>query len=194
RATGAFSYLDSTAIDYRPSLGVLDRLADQVPGLIFNNVGTKAINNNNILIRGQSTIESRTDPLIVIDDFPFDGDINSINPADVESITVLRDAAASSIWGARAGNGVIVISTKQGKYDAKPEIKLMSTWRYAEKPNLHYRQAISNDTFIELEKSFYEAGVFDSRINSDSKEPLSAVVELLLQKKDYPDRWSEIDE
>jgi TonB-dependent SusC/RagA subfamily outer membrane receptor len=89
---------------------VLSRLEDVTSGLIFNrNVEG---NTNDISIRGRSTIFGNARPLIVIDNFPYDGDINNINPNDVESVTVLKDAAAASIWGARAGNGVIVITTK----------------------------------------------------------------------------------
>src|SRR5690606_39598674 len=59
--------------------------------------------------------QANPEPLIVLDNFPFDGDINSINPEDIESVTVLQDAAAASIWGAYAGNGVIVLTSKKGR-------------------------------------------------------------------------------
>lgn len=59
---------------------------------------------------GLSTINASTAPLIVVDNFPYEGDINNINPNDVGSITIFKDAAAASIWGARSGNGVIVIT------------------------------------------------------------------------------------
>ena len=58
---------------------------------------------------------SNDQPLIVLDYFPYDGDIENINPNDIDSVTVLKDAAAASIWGVRAGNGVIVIITLQQK-------------------------------------------------------------------------------
>lgn len=64
------------------------------------------------MIRGISTINGPKSPLIVVDNFPYEGDISNINPNMVESITVLKDASAASIWGARAANGVIVITTK----------------------------------------------------------------------------------
>lgn len=194
RATGAYSHLDSSKVKYGVGMGILERLADQVPGLIFNNVGTKAINNNNILIRGQSTIQSRTDPLIVIDNFPFDGDMSAINPEDVESITVLRDAVATSIWGARAGNGVIVITTKQGKYNAKAKLTLSSTYTIGQRPDLSYRQAISNADYIDIEKELFAKGVYNNDIISTAKLPLSEVVEFLLEKKNYPERGGEIDQ
>ncbi|MBL1408067.1 SusC/RagA family TonB-linked outer membrane protein [Sphingobacterium faecale] len=194
RATGAYSHLDSAKVKYGVGMGILERLADQVPGLIFNNVGTKGINNSDILIRGQSTIQSRTDPLIVIDNFPFDGDMNAINPEDVESITVLRDAVATSIWGARAGNGVIVITTKQGKYNSKVRLSLSSTYTIGQRPDLSYRQAIRNADYIDLEKELFANGVYTNDIASAAKVPLSEVVELLFEKKNHPARGGEIDQ
>lgn len=113
RATGSFVQVDNSLVNRRVSTDLISRLEDVTSGLIFNrNVNGRT---NDISIRGQSTLFANTKPLIVIDNFPYDGDLNTINPNDVESITVLKDAAAASIWGARAGNGVIVITTRKGK-------------------------------------------------------------------------------
>lgn len=193
RATGSYSHLDSSRVNYGVGMGVLERLADQVPGLIFNSVGTKGINSSDILIRGQSTIESRTDPLIVIDNFPFEGSLEAINPADVESITVLRDAVASSIWGARAGNGVIVITTKQGKYNNRTGVSFSGTYSVGARPDLSYRNAIGIADYIALEKDLFARGVYDNSISSDARSPLSEVVELLLTKRNNPERAAALD-
>jgi TonB-dependent SusC/RagA subfamily outer membrane receptor len=112
RATGSFAFADNKLLNRRVSPDVLTRISDVVPGVIFNKGRSNALR-----IRGQSTIFAEAEPLIVIDNFPYEGDLNSINPNDVESITVLKDAAAASIWGARAGNGVIVITTKKGWFE-----------------------------------------------------------------------------
>src|SRR5690606_1445510 len=109
RATGSFVQLDETTLNRRVSTSILERLEDITPGLIFNRT---LQNNDPITIRGRSTINANPRPLIVVDNFPYDGEIENINPNDVEKITVLKDAAAASIWGAQAGNGVIVITTK----------------------------------------------------------------------------------
>lgn len=68
-----------------------------------------------IRIRGIGTINASTDPLIVVDGVPYDGDMNTINPDDVESLTVLKDAASAALYGARGANGVVMITTKTGK-------------------------------------------------------------------------------
>jgi len=103
------------------STDVLSRLDAVAGGLTFSR---KLDFNGQYMIRGLSTINSPKDPLIILDNFPFEGDINNINPNDVESVTLLKDAAATSIWGTRAGNGVIVITTKKAKAGQPVSIEL----------------------------------------------------------------------
>ena len=69
---------------------------------------------SSIKIRGFSSINAKNDPLIIVDGAPYSGDINNINPNDVESMTVLKDAASNALYGARGANGVIIITTKKG--------------------------------------------------------------------------------
>jgi len=113
RATGSFVKIDNELINRRVSTDILSRIDGITSGLIFNTNRRQA---NDISIRGRSTIFANDKPLIVVDNFPYDGDINNINPNDIESINILKDAAAASIWGARSGNGVIVIVTKKGRF------------------------------------------------------------------------------
>src|SRR5690606_11801016 len=97
--------------------------------------------NTNINVRGLNSFnQTMQGPLIVLDNFPFEGNIGAINPNDVASVTILKDAAAASIWGARAGNGVIVITTKAGKTGGKARVSVTSNSTFVEKPNLAYRQ------------------------------------------------------
>ncbi len=115
RATGSFSHLDNDLVNRRVGSDITGRLEAMVPGLIIRPGGVLTGRQTNISIRGQSTLFARMDPLIIVDDFPFTGDVNTINPNDIESITILKDAAAASIWGAQSGNGVIVLTTKKRK-------------------------------------------------------------------------------
>ena len=80
-----------------------------------------------IRIRGVGSLSGSSSPLYVVDGVPYDGDLNSINPSDIKSMTVLKDAASASIYGSRAANGVIVITTKKGGKNKKPEISIKST-------------------------------------------------------------------
>ncbi|WP_198163533.1 SusC/RagA family TonB-linked outer membrane protein [Pedobacter cryoconitis] len=184
RATGSFVQIDNNLLNRSVSTDIISRLADVVPGLTFNTVGTNFNNQTQISIRGQSTISSRTDPLIVIDNFPYEGDIKNINPNDVESITILKDAAAASIWGSKAGNGVIVITTKRGRFNGVPKVSLNSNFTVGNKPDLYYLPSISPSTYIDIEKELFAKGFYASREASDNKTSLTPVVELLIAKRD----------
>src|SRR3546814_19841744 len=100
-----------------------------------------------------------------MDNFPYEGDITALNPNDVESITILKDAAASSIWGARAGNGVISITTKTGKFDQPFRVTANVNVTISEKPNLFTITEIPTSDFIDLEKFLFDQGAYDSQIN-----------------------------
>jgi TonB-linked SusC/RagA family outer membrane protein len=182
RATGSFSKVDGALLNRKASTDILSRLEDAVPGLIFNRgkgTGTAV----NISIRGRGTLFANTQPLIVIDNFPYDGDPNNINPNDVESISVLKDAAAASIWGARAGNGVIVITTKKGRFNQPVRVSFNSNITIGEKPDAFYQSRISPAEYIDLEKSLFDKGFYNFQENAFNKMALSPVVELLFAKR-----------
>jgi TonB-dependent starch-binding outer membrane protein SusC len=176
-ATGSFVKINQEMVDRRISTNILDRLEDITPGLIFNRNGPS---DDVLSIRGRSTIFANTMPLIIIDRIPFDGPLESINPNDVESITVLKDAAAASIWGARAGNGVIVITTKSGSYNQGARISFNSNMTIGERQDYHYLPLMGISDFIDIEKSLFERGYYNNRINNITRPVLSPVVETLL--------------
>ncbi|MGN7721218.1 SusC/RagA family TonB-linked outer membrane protein [Chitinophaga sp. 22620] len=185
RSTGSYFQMNQELFDRSVTTDVLGRLRDVVPGLIFdNNAVASPRNKTNIFIRGQSVLSTRTDPLIVIDNFPYEGDLNNINPNDVESISVLKDAAAASIWGARAGNGVIVIVTKKGKYGQRPSVSFNSNVTVGEKTDLYYLPKISSADYIEMEKTLFTKGFYNSLENNANRSPLTPVVELLIRKRE----------
>ncbi|PVY43759.1 SusC/RagA family TonB-linked outer membrane protein [Pontibacter virosus] len=115
--TGAVSTVDSKALDSRPVQNVGQALQGLVPGLNLQTAGLGGELNQtlNFNIRGAGTIGagSTSSPLVLIDG--MEGNLNAINPQDIETITVLKDAAAASIYGSRAPFGVILITTKKGK-------------------------------------------------------------------------------
>ncbi|MCH7407423.1 SusC/RagA family TonB-linked outer membrane protein [Belliella aquatica] len=180
RATGSFAQVDNELLNRRVSTNLLDRLEDVTPGLVFNRTG----GGDPISIRGRSTISANANPLIVIDNFPYDGPLESINPNDVESITVLRDAAAASIWGARAGNGVIVITTKKGLAGTKPRFSFNTNTNFIEAPDLFYVPRMEISDFIDVEKSLFDRGFYQSREVSIDRQTLSPGVELMIQLRD----------
>ncbi|WP_315817213.1 STN domain-containing protein [Paraflavitalea speifideaquila] len=97
--TGSFSKIDNKLLNYKVGTNVLDRLEGVTPSVLFIKNKQEGVNQSSINIRGRSTIFAYPDPLIILDHFPYTGDVNNINPNDIESITILKDAAAASIWG-----------------------------------------------------------------------------------------------
>ena len=131
-----------------------------------------------ISIRGRSTIFGNDKPLIVLDNFPYEGDITNINANDIATITVLKDAAAASIWGTRAGNGVIVITSKDGGRSNGTRVNLVSNLSIMEKPDLYYKPQLNSKEFIEVERFLFDKGYY-SRPLSDGYSKISPVIELL---------------
>ena len=188
RATGSFEVISKEELNRRVGTDILSRLEGTTTGVLFDRRKMQpdqlTANPQDILIRGIGTItESIRAPLVVLNDFPYDGDINNINPADVESITLLKDAAAASIWGARAGNGVIVITTKQGKMNQRTALTLSSTINVQEKPDLFKLPVMSVNDYIDLETFLFDNGFYNADLNNTVQRPaLTPVVELLAQR------------
>lgn len=180
RATGSFNQVNNALINRRVSTSILDRLDGVTSSLLFNKNVVSGTNESAIAIRGRSTISGNPDPLIVIDNFPYNGSINNINPDDVESITVLKDAAAASIWGAFSGNGVIVITTKKGRYNQAPKWSFTANTTLGEKPDLYYQPILSSSDYIDMEKYLNSHGFYNA-VNTDPLHgAVSPVVEILL--------------
>ncbi|QJD95976.1 SusC/RagA family TonB-linked outer membrane protein [Mucilaginibacter robiniae] len=177
RATGSFTQVDTRTLNEQVSTDVLSRLEGVANSVSVDR--TTAGSGGRLSVRGLSTIQGPKDPLVVVNNFIYDGDINNINPNDVESVTVLKDAAAASIWGARAGNGVIVITTKKGKFNQPIVIDFNANLSVAGKPNLNYIPQMSSADFISVEKYLYGQGYYTSQLTDPSRPPLTPVVELL---------------
>ena len=111
-----------------------------------------------IMIRGASSISAGTAPLYIVDGIPFSGDLNNLNPSDIESMTVLKDAASNALYGARGANGVIMITTKKAKHtdavvnvDAKWGLntKALKSYDYITEPGQYY------ETYFAALKNYY---------------------------------------
>jgi TonB-linked SusC/RagA family outer membrane protein len=137
------------------------------------------------MIRGLSSVtQSTTGPLIVLDNFPYSGNVNNINPNDIESITVLKDAAATSIWGARAGNGVIVITTRKARLNQPLSISVNSNVTFSNKPDLLTIPQMPVSSYIDLEKYLFEQGNYDWLFDDTYRSPIPQVPEILNQLRD----------
>ncbi|MCW4452451.1 TonB-dependent receptor plug domain-containing protein [Kaistella sp. BT6-1-3] len=181
RATGSFSTVSNQMLGKQVSVNILERLPTAANGIVLNK-GLKE-GPGQIMVRGLSTIKGPTSPLIVLDNFPYEGDFNTINPNIVESITVLKDAAASSIWGARAANGVIVITTKTGKFNQPLSLDFNTSLTLSDKPDLSKLPVMNTSDFIDVETVLFGKGYYNSAINSTQRPVISPVVNLLNKAK-----------
>lgn len=134
RATGSFNIIGKEQLE-KPTINIAQRLIGTTAGV---QARLDVDGNPTFEIRGQSTLYAAAQPLVVVDGFAIQGDFNTINPADVESITILKDAAAASIWGARAVNGVIVITTKSAKKGTPLKVEFSTFARLGKKFDLDY--------------------------------------------------------
>lgn len=112
--TGAVSKVDLGKAKAIPTTNIGEMLRGQAAGVQVTLISARPGGNSSILIRGRKSIRGGNDPLVVLDGFPIES-INDINPDDIASIEILKDASAQAIYGARASNGVILITTKKGK-------------------------------------------------------------------------------
>jgi len=193
RATGSFEFVGKESLNRIVSTNIVDRLQNVVSGLVFNKDQSVVNGTSPISIRGQNTIFANAKPLIVIDNFPYEGDLLNINPNDVESITILKDAAAASIWGARAGNGVIVITTKAGRYNQALTVNFNANLTSSTKPNLSYLPKMTSAEVIEVEKQLFDKGYYNDKELAASNIALSPIVELLIAKRDGKLNATEVD-
>ncbi|WP_169305771.1 SusC/RagA family TonB-linked outer membrane protein [Sphingobacterium alkalisoli] len=182
RLTGSFEHIGEKELQRSASPTILGRLEGMVNGLQFDRSGQSRENVNgfSFRIRGLSTIESDRVPLIVWDGFPFEGRLEDINPENVQSVTVLKDAAASSIWGARAGNGVIVITSKSG---AREQVALnyVGNTTVMNVPDLFYNpNRLEAPVVMDMQKSMFLKG----RYQEQDQIQLPEYVELLIQHRD----------
>ncbi len=204
RITGAASLITSKEIAQTPTINIMERIENVVPGMYVDPVSNK------IQIRGINTFSGNTSksPLIVVDGFPMaenadktfnlatptsiasgGGVLSTINPNDIESISVLKDAAAASIWGAKAANGVIVITTKRGR-KSKPVVSVSTSLSFSAPANLNKLDRMSSAEYIDLERELVDKGMIDDTYYYDSswqnfnqKKPLSDAMEWMFKVK-----------
>jgi len=118
--TGAVSTISSKNIENKPVLNTFQALQGESPNLIIQQSNLNPGSDVTVNIRGVGTLGNNT-PLVVIDGV-IGGNLNTINPNDIASVSVLKDAGSAAIYGSRAANGVILVTTKSGKFNAKPSI------------------------------------------------------------------------
>ncbi len=134
----AIASIKAETIENRPNASVINTLQAQVPGLVIGSGTGQPGANSAMIIRGIGSITGDIEPLIVVDGTPVDkDDFRGINPNDIETVSVLKDAAASAAYGNRGANGVLIISTKKGTYNSGLEISYSESYgrSYQQKNN-----------------------------------------------------------
>ena len=121
--TGSASQIGEQKLEMRPVTNATNALAGILPGVQLSAASGHPGSDATIRIRGIGSVSASNNPLIILDGMPYDGVVSNINPSDIESISVLKDASSSALYGSRAANGVIVITTKKGNAD-KTEVQV----------------------------------------------------------------------
>ena len=146
--TGSASTVKTESLQKRSVANVSKALEGMVAGISTTAGSGQPGEGATIQIRGTGSINASSTPLYVVDGIPFDGNLSSINPNDIESLTVLKDASASALYGARAANGVIMITTKRGS-DGRANVNFKATVGLQSRSIRDY-DVVSQDQFVEL--------------------------------------------
>ncbi|WP_394341081.1 SusC/RagA family TonB-linked outer membrane protein [Parabacteroides pacaensis] len=157
--TGSAEVIKPDKIEKRTVANVSKALDGTVAGVQTTSGSGQPGSGSSVVIRGFGSIKASQNPLYVVDGIPYDGNINAINPNDIESMTILKDASAGALYGSRGANGVIMITTKKGK-DGALSINLKANWGIASRAIPRYE--------VMDERGYLEA-VFQSYKNEQIK-------------------------
>jgi TonB-linked SusC/RagA family outer membrane protein len=187
RATGSIATIDNNILERKIDQNIISKIIGEAPGVQFDPF-IQEKNNIGLVIRGRSSINATTEPLVVVDGFAIPGGFSTINPNDVETITILKDAAATSIWGIRAANGVIVITTKSGSKNKKLDINVSINSAVTLKQDIFASPFADPSAQVDYQLELFQfdqfsqqRDLFDGTINEFSLFQNNAVQETLLR-------------
>ena len=147
--TGSATVLNNEKLEQSQVTSVADALAGAVPGVTMTSNDGAPGSESTIRIRGFSSLNAKNDPLIIVDGAPYSGDLANLNPNDVESMTVLKDAASNALYGARGANGVVIITTKKAK-DGKATVTFDAKWGANTRALQHYDVITNPGEYYEM--------------------------------------------
>ena len=145
RASGSFATVSSKEIESKLQTSLMDRLEGSVAGMTSY---------RGLQIRGVSTLNGTSTPLYVVDGVPYEGTLAAINPSEVVNVTVLKDAAAASIYGARAANGVIVITTRSGE-EGQTRVHYNGSIKFTPLYDTDYLNLMSSEEFVNFQQEMF---------------------------------------
>ena len=152
--TGSVVSISGEELKDLPNPNIMDKVQGRLPGLTIINSNAAPGSDPQILIRGTNSLQASNFPLIVMDGIPYAGSLSSITPSDVESLSVLKDASATAIYGSRGSNGVILVTTKKGRKGLKPSITLDS--RVSFNSTLNKLDVLNAEQYVEYKGFFGE--------------------------------------
>ena len=154
KSSVATSSVSSQKIESRPNASIVQTLQGQVAGLNITTSSGQPGGNSVINLRGVTSINGNTEPLFIIDGTPVDEDnFRSLNPNEIASVSVLKDAGATAVYGNRGANGVIIIETKKGSYDSGLEISYSGLYGVSSLQDNNY-MLMNSQQQLELERTF----------------------------------------
>ncbi|WP_233553735.1 SusC/RagA family TonB-linked outer membrane protein [Algoriphagus lacus] len=176
--TGAIQSVNGKDLQDMPVSSVAQKLQGRLAGVQINQTTGRPGQGMNVRIRGQLSVSGGSQPLYVVDGFPITGDINAINPDEIDDITVLKDAASTSLYGSRAANGVVLITTKKGKAGAT-NVNLNVFTGFQEVPEKGRLEMMNAEEFAQFKKEYYE----------DAKLPVPEAFQNPSQYRDKNNDW-----
>ena len=176
--TGSASTIKADKIVTRQTSNVTNALSGQVAGVQITSSNGEPGSKATVRIRGIGSMSASNEPLYVVDGVPFDGGIETINPQDIETMTVLKDAASNALYGARGANGVILITTKKGQVGSKARVDVDAKWGTN-------RRAIPNYDVMTDPNMYYET-YYQAVINAMGGSDAASVGAFLQDAFSYP--------
>lgn len=164
--TGSANVVSAKDLAKKSVSNITQALNGEAPGITVINTSGQPGTSANIYVRGYGSLNGSTTPLYVVDGMPYSGSISAINPSDIESISLLKDAAATAIYGARGANGVVVITTKSGKRNESTSVTV------EQKVGLNTRFLPRYDVLTSPEEytSVVYQGLMQRQINAPTKD------------------------
>lgn len=153
--TGAIQSIGGAELRDMPVSTIAQKLQGRLAGVQINQTTGQPGRGMQVRIRGQLSVSGGSEPLYVVDGFPITGDINSINPDEIEDISILKDAASTSLYGSRAANGVVLITTKKGKV-GQTSVNLNMFTGFQQVPQRGRLEMMNAEEFAQFKKEYYE--------------------------------------
>jgi TonB-linked SusC/RagA family outer membrane protein len=153
--TGSVQTVGAAEIKDLPVTQVTQKLQGRLAGVQINQATGKPGQGMSVRIRGQVSVSAGSDPLYVIDGFPITGNIGALNPDEIDEITILKDAASTSLYGSRAANGVVLITTKKGK-PGETSIGFNAYYGIQKVPKRGRVEMLNAEEFAQFKKEYYE--------------------------------------